>query len=219
MKTHGSKDIMRMKSIQTKALGDYMDALLYAYNMSCAITDPGKAMARGYAAKEVFGEHSALSQIFIERAIDLGGNNVRAVASLNPIDNSEEGIESEYEYIPIDQQPASRRLDQIVINTKYKTPHSLIVPLGKINTVKGTGPQFNLHEQFGGTIEVWRNEKGGYRLIYTSNCDPNFSIGSNRDFKFNEKIENWELVDYIEANYIANLTPLYGKSINIYCYD
>jgi hypothetical protein len=220
MKTHGSKDIMRMNSIKDKAMGDYMKTLLHSYNMACAITEPGKAMARGYAAQEVFGEQSAVSQVFFERAYDLsGGNEVRPLASVNPIDTSEEGIEAEYELIPIDQQPASRRELKTQVPKNHRTPHSIIVALGKINTIKGSGPQFDLAHYSGGTIEVWQTDAGRYRLIYTSNYESNFTMGEKRKFKFDSKIEEWTMVDYIEAIHIANLAPLYGKSINVYCYD
>jgi len=222
MKNYGSKDIMRMESIRDKAHGDYMQQLLYAYNMSCAITEPGKALARGFAAKEVFGEHTAVAQVFFERATDLtGGIEVRPVASVNPWDDSEEGIEAEYENIPIKQQPASRRPDFKVLEgtVNRKTPWSLIIPLGKLNTIKGEGPQFSLYKYPKGTIEVWQNEDGRYRLLYTSNYESVYYVNEKRKFKYDGKIVEWTLVDYIESEHIANLAPMYGKSISIYNYD
>jgi len=223
MKNYGSKDTMRMDSIKEKSLGDYMKQLLYAYNMACAITEPGKAMARGYAAEETFGEQSAVCQVFFERAYDLsGGQEVRPVASVNPWEETEEGIEAEYNDIPIDEQPSSRRPDRIMFketDPSPKTPWSILVYLGKINTIKGSGPQFNLYYYKNGTIEVWRTEDGKYRLIFTSNYDPNFGIGTTRTFKYDEKTVEWKMVDYIESSLVANLAPLYGKSLPIYCYD
>jgi len=223
MKKYGSKDIMRMESISEKAHGDYMQQMLYAYNMSCAITEPGKAMARGYAALAVFGEQSALGQVFFERAFNLsGGKEVKPVASVNPWEDTEEGIEAEYENIPIEEQPASRRPNKIIFkegNISPKTSFSNIMAHGKINVIKGSGPQFNIFNYYSkGTVEVW--ETGGkYRLVYTSNYDPNFGIGMKRVFKYDNKSVEWNLVDYIEAVHIANLAPLYGKSILIYSYD
>jgi len=221
MKKYGSKDIMRMESIQQKARGDYMQQIMYAYNMACAITEPGKAMARGYAAQEVFGEQSAIGQVFFERAYDLsGGREVRPVASVNQWEDTDEGIEAEYDGIPINEQPASRREDTILFNPRK--PIKTIAPiaaLGKINTIKGSGPKFNLYENPTGTIEVWQTEGGKYRLLYTSHYDPIWGIGCKRQFSFEGKIEKWEMVDYIEAKNISNLAPIYGKSINIYMYD
>lgn len=219
---YGSKDIMRMESIKEKSRGDYMSQLLHAYNMACAITLPGKAMARGYAAQEVFGEHSAVSQIFFERAYDLGGEDVRPVASVNPFDTSEEGIEAEYENIPIEQQPASRRSERKEIGDKHinrKAPWPKLIPLGKINTIKGDGPQFSLYGKLRGTMEVWQTEDGKYRLAYTAHYETLHFIGETRTFNVEGKLVEWTLVDYIESEYTANLAPLYGKSIPIYNYD
>ena len=64
MKNYGTKDIMRMESIRDKSgKDDFMTQVMYAYNMACAITEPGKALARGYAAQKVFGEYSAIAQV------------------------------------------------------------------------------------------------------------------------------------------------------------
>ena len=125
-----------MESIKEKARGDYMNQVMYAYNMACAITEPGKAMARGYSAQEVFGEQSVICQVFFERAFDLsGGREVRPVASVNPLDTSEEGIEAEYENIPMHEQPASRRDFKLeTTNARHKTPFSRIVALTLIDS-------------------------------------------------------------------------------------
>jgi len=222
MKKYGSKDIMRMESIREKARGDYMQQIMYGYNMACAITEPGKAMARGYAAQEIFGEQSAMGQIFFERAYDLsGGRDVRPVASVNQWENSEEGIEAEYEGIPENEQPASRRDNCIMFipGQHIKTAKVPLAALGKINTIKGTGPKFNLYDYASGTIEVWQTDGGRYRLVYTSHYDPVYGLGCKRQFTFEGKTEEWEMVDYIEANLVSNLAPIYGKSINIYTYD
>lgn len=221
MRNYGSKDVMRMESIKEKARGDYMNQVMYAYNMACAITEPGKAMARGYSAQEVFGEQSVICQVFFERAFDLsGGREVRPVPSVDPLDTSDEGIEAEYEAIPIDEQPASRRPDKLVTTgTKHKNPFSKIVALGKINVHKGSGPQFNLRDHPVGTMEMWQTDEGKYRMIYTTHYDPIYKIGDQRAFKYDDKTTEWKMVDYIEAKHVSNFAPLYGKSVNIYTYD
>ena len=222
MKNYGSKDIMRMESIKEKARGDYMQQIMYAYNMACAITEPGKAMARGYAAQEIFGEASAVGQVFFERAYDLsGGKEVRPEASVNQWEDTTEGIEAEYEGIPIEEQPASRRDDTIMFmpGQVIKTSKVPLVALGKINTIKGTGPKFNLYNNPSGTMEMWQTDGGRYRMIYTSHYEPIYGIGAARQFAFEGKVEEWKMIDYIEAKYVSNLAPLYGKSINIYWYD
>jgi len=219
MKKYGSKDIMRMESIKDKSHGEYMAQLLYAYNMSCAITEPGKVMARGYAAQEFFGEFSAIAGIFFERAHDLGGKNVIPTASVNAIDTSKEGIEAEYENIRIEEQPYSRRNKTNRKIKPKKTLFSNIIALGRINIIKNYGPKFNLYEQPWGIIEVWKNSKGSYKLLYTANYESMYVLNEKRLFKYDNKTVEWELIDYIETDYVSNLAPLYGKSIAMYNYD
>lgn len=223
MKNFGTKDLMRMDSIRDKSQGDYMRQLTYAYNMAVAITEPGKAMARGYAAQEIFGEQTAIAQVFFERAYDLsGGRDVRPAASENPYDTSEEGIEEEYDTIPLEKQPASRRppheIEIWIEGNKPKTPFSNLEYRGKLNVIKGEGPDFSLYNYSVGTIEVWESETGTPRLTFTSNYEPNYGIGIKRQFRYDNKIVEWKMIDYIEVENVGNLAPLYGKSISVYCY-
>ena len=218
MKKYGSKDLERMESLRDKSKEDKETEFMHALNMAIAIDLPGKAMARGYAAQEVFGELSPLAYVFFERAYELGGDNVKPEASVNPLDTSEEGVESFYETIPLEQQPYSRREYKKLYNGR-KTLVSSILPRGKVNLIKGTGPDFSIYDNPYGTIEVWQNEEYRFRLIYTINNEPNSGIGEKREFKYDNRWLKWVLVDYIEAEYIANLVPLYGKSIPIYNYN
>jgi len=222
MKKYGSKDIDRMESIRDKSHGDYMSQLNYAFNMATAITEPGKAMARGYAAQEVFGDQAALAQVFFERAHDLGGKNVKPTASVNDFDD----VDAEYASIPMEERPASlREIQRILKGTvKRKSSVSNLVSLGKINTIKGTGPQFSLFDYPPGTIEVWEDHTMGgnskkYRLVYTSHYESVYYIDEERNFLYNNVIHKWQMVDYIESEHISNLAPMYGKSIAIFCYD
>jgi len=217
MKKYGSKDLMRMESIRDKAYGDYMSQLNYAFNMASAITEPGKAMARGYAAQEIFGEHTAVAQVFFERAYDLGGKDVRPVASVNAFDD----IDSEYANIPLEERPASKQDNPRILKgtIKRKTTSSNLVALGKVNTIKGTGPKFDLYKYPNGTLEVWKAPTGTFRLVYTSHYESIYYINEDRNFKYDDKVQNWIMVDYIESKFISNLAPLYGKSIAIFCYD
>ena len=220
MKKYGSKDIMRMESIEEKAHGDFLERMMYAYNMACAITDPGKAMARGYAAQEVFGEHSPVAATFFERAHQLGGTNVRPMASVSWT-NSEEGIETELSDIPEEEQPASRRTEKKILDSDdliiRKNTWSEIMALGRMNLIKGSGPEFNLYNYPAGTIEVWE-ENDKYKMIYTSNREPNFYINETRSFKYEGNNKKWKLIDYIESEFVSNLAPLYGKNLPIFMY-
>lgn len=221
MKNYGSKDIMRMESIRDKGPNDFMTQMMYAYNMSCAITEPGKALARGYAAQEVFGEYSPICAVFFERAYKLGGSSVVPTASENPWDESEEGIEELYLEIPEKEQPASRRPNPLVLagEVNRRTSWSALVYLGKLNLIKGSGPNFDLRNYPLGTIEIWETDDQKYRIIYTGNLEPNYLIGEERAFKYDGKEVVWKMADYIESEFVANLAPLYGKSLPIYNYD
>jgi hypothetical protein len=217
MKKYGSKDVMRMESIREKSSGDYMSQLNYAFNMATAITEPGKAMARGFAAREIFGGMSAVAAVFFERAHNLGGENVKPTASVNAF----EDVDAEYAAIPLEERPGSLRNNPKIIGNKIikrKTAYSNLVSLGKLSTIKGTGPKFNLYDYPPGTIEVWE-ENGKFRLIYTSHYESLYFINEERSFKYDSKMVEWTLVDYIESDYVANLAPLYGKSIMIFSYD
>ena len=209
---------MRMESIRDKSYGDYMTQLTYAFNMAMAITEPGKAMARGYAAQELFGEQAAIAYIFFERGFDLGGKDVKPTASVNAFDD----VDAEYANIPLEERPESRKDNPKILQgtVKRSNPWSTIIALGKVNVIKGIGPKFNLYDYPGGTIEVWKPPTGTtYRLIYTSNYESIYYINEERMFKFEDKIQTWTMIDFIEASFIANLAPLYGKSIAIFCYD
>lgn len=232
MKTFGSKDLMRMKSIEDKAHGDYMKQLVHAWNMACAITDPGKSMARGFAAQERFGQHSAVAAVFFERAHDIGGTDIRPTVSANPWDTSAEGIEAEFDNIPENEQPGSRRKVRKEMSKEQsakikRSTISTLAALGKLSLTKGTGVQFNLYDYPTGTIEVWITEDEKYRLVYTSHYESVFYINEDRNFVYestvagNKSTKNvkWELIDYIESKHALNLAPLYGKSLPIFCYD
>ncbi len=220
MKKYGSKDIMRIESILEKSNGDYMKQLLYSYNMACAITEPGKAMARGHAAQEVFGERSAVASVFFERAHDIGGDDVVAVVSVNQWNDTEEGVAAEFEGLSEEELPASRR--KILVtkpNKKTKTSFAMIESFGRLNVIKGTGPQFDLHDYGTGILEVWEDSNKKHKIVFTSNYEPNYSIGSRRSFKHDNKISEWLMVDYIDLEHSVNLAPLYGKSIMIFAYS
>jgi hypothetical protein len=221
MKNYGSKDLMRLESIRDKAPNDFMTQMMYAYNMSCAITEPGKALARGYAAQEVFGEYSPICAVFFERAYKLGGSSVVPSASENPWDDSDEGLEELYYEIPEKEQPASRKPNPMVLTGEVsrRTSWSALAYLGKLNLIKGSGPNFDLRRYPLGTIEVWETEDEKYRIIYTGNLEPNYLIGEERTFKYEGKEVVWKMIDYIESEFVSNLAPLYGKSLPIYSYD
>lgn len=77
----GQKDLVRMQDIKTKSAGNHDKELSLAKTQANIIQDAGKAQARAEAAEEVFGSGSDISQIFHDRAVELGGSGVRSKAS------------------------------------------------------------------------------------------------------------------------------------------
>jgi hypothetical protein len=77
----GQKDLVRMQDIKTKSAGNHDKEISLATTQAKIIQDAGKAQARAEAAEEVFGSESDISQIFHDRAVELGGSSVRSVAS------------------------------------------------------------------------------------------------------------------------------------------
>jgi hypothetical protein len=78
---YGQKDLVRMQDIKTKAAGNVDQEIALANVQAKLITKAEKAAARAEAAQEVFGSGSPVAQIFGDRAKELGGNYVHAVAS------------------------------------------------------------------------------------------------------------------------------------------
>ena len=225
MQPYGTKDIMRIQDIRQRADGDFIEEAKLAYKMANEIELPGKAMARGYAAIQVYqNNYSPIAGIFFTRACELAGEkdirNIDISASMLSVDNNEEAIEQAYSRIPIEKQPASRRFDyphEKADISKKKTFFDLL-SLAKINVVKGAGPNFDSKYIKTGTIEIWKTDTKKIRIIYTGSPIPTALFGDIREFRFEGKREKWTMVDYIEVYNIVNLQPLYGTTITAYMY-
>jgi hypothetical protein len=224
LETYGTKDLMRIQDIRAKAAGDFIEEIKLAYLMANEIETPGKAMARGYAAVVAYqNNYSPVAGVFFTRACELSGEkdirNIKAMASMNSV-GDEDALEEAYSRIPKENQPASRRAfnSQEKVTVSNKKGVFELLPLAKINVVKGTGPNFDVHYQSTGTIEVWKNSADKPRIIYTGSPMPTCSMGQTREFKFEDKRETWTMVDYIEVYNMMNLMPLYGTSITGYMY-
>lgn len=222
---YGSKDLMRIHDIQKRAENDLLKEIELAYRMAQEIEIPGKAIARGYAALEVYKtKYSPVAAIFFDRACKLANasdvDDIQAMASMNIIRDGDEDVEAAYEHVPTQKQPASRWPAGMRLTQSFgKKTTSNIISMGKVNVVKGEGPEFNVYYSKFGTIEVWKNEAGKTKLIYTASPEPNYVIGTEHEFKYELEWEKWVMVDYIDANSMVNLMPLYGTTIPIYSYD
>ena len=205
-----------MAEIHRRSGGDFMTAVGLVKRMAEAIEQPGKAQARGYAAQNYFGQLSPLAYIFFERAQELGGDNVKPEASVDPIKD----VESAYEGIPEDQLPASRK----IVDERKPNPtgrKSLpIDPMGNVSLVNGTGKQFSTKIYSHGTIEVWSDPNYKKpKLLWTSSPDPLFEIGDVQDFHYEDKRGEWTMLDHIDLVHMGNLIPLYGKNLQIFSYS
>jgi len=223
---YGTKDLMRIQDIFKKSDGDLYEAFKLAVRMAGEIEDPGKAMARGYAAIDVYkSPYSPIAGVFFTRACDLSGESdirdIRTMASMNSVGDDEEAIEMAYRSIPIEKQPASRRSDspQKHFFNSNKIGYSTITSLAKINVVKGTGPHFDMKFMKNGTMEIWKNPDQKIRLVYTGSANPLSNINDQKDFKFEGKRETWTMIDYIEVINMMNLQPLYGASLTSFMYS
>ncbi len=78
---YGQKDLIRLEDIRTKSAGDHDKELSLANTQANIIKNAVKAKARAEAAEEVFGVSSDISQIFHDRARELGGEYVQSRAS------------------------------------------------------------------------------------------------------------------------------------------
>jgi hypothetical protein len=223
---YGTKDLMRITDIQKKSNGDLFEAFKLAVRMAGEIEDSGKAMARGYASIAVYKSlYSPIAGVFFTRACDLSGENdirnIRALASMNSVGDNDEAIEEAFSGISVEKQPASRRPKETweKSNILNRRGFSDIVPLGKINVVKGTGPGFDPKYMKNGIMEVWKNPDEKTRIIYTGSSIPTSQIDSKKDFKFDGQRETWTMIDYIEVTNMMNLHPLYGASLTAFMYN
>ena len=226
MQPYGTKDVMRIQDIRQKADGNFIEEVKLAFKMANEIELPGKAMARGYAAIQVYqSNYSPIAGIFFTRACELTGEkdirNIDISASMLSVDDNEEAIEQAYSRIPIEKQPASRIFGypHEKVDIIKKKIYFDLLSLAKINVVKGSGPNFDSSYQKTGTIEVWKNSTKKPRIIYTGSPIPTALIGDNREFRFEGKREIWAMVDYIEVYNMMNLQPLYGTSILGFMYN
>jgi hypothetical protein len=230
---YGSKDLMRITDIRKKSGGDIVEEFKLALRMANEIELPGKAIARGWAAVEVYrngkgnpDQYSPIAAIFFQRACELAGeddiNDIKAMASANTVGDSDEDIEAAFENVPTEKQPASRRELQGInmkIDSRVSKRISDLIPLEKINVVKGEGPNFNVFYTKTGTVEIWMTDENKFRMIYTGSPEPTSNMGDKKEFRFEDRRETWTMVDYTEVYNMQHLMPLYGPSLTSYMYN
>ena len=227
---YGTKDLMRISDIRKKSGGDIIEEFKLAVRMANEIELPGKAIARGWAAVDVYrnsngnpDQYSPIAAVFFQRACELAGeddiNDIKAMASMNSVGDGDEDVEAAYDSVPTEKQPASRRPPEMLSKIISKKRVSDLLPLAKINIVKGEGPNFDILVTKTGTVEIWKTNEDKIRMVYTGSPEPTANIGDEREFKINEDREMWTMVDYTEVYNMMHLMPLYGSSLSSYMYN
>ena len=210
---YGQKDLVRMEDIKTKADGDPEVEIKLATTQAKLINKGPKAAARAEAAEEVFGSDHAVTQIFREKAAELGASVGKAsqgvLAPVKAPAGKGEKLEREFKRKKI--LPSERlggedvesggsfgRGDGDVFqkmgigrfakppetSNEYVWHKAAILPIGWVDLGSGESKYFNVKED-GGMAEIWETPEGRYRLIITSGT-PSQKIGVTQDFKHDQ---------------------------------
>jgi len=255
---YGQKDYVRMSDIKTKAAGNHEKELSLARTQAAIIQDAGKAQARAEAAEEVFGSGSDISQIFHDRAVELGGSNVKSKASkavLAPVvapvgkgERIERKFKTQY-LLPSERMGGaapevgqaktggggfSRGNSEIFKSLgigRFSTPPEIggsrlrtasIASIGRVHLGTGECEYFNVLDTYkGSTAEVWKNENGNERLVFTSGDKPLAKLKDYREFRNDQtwqKMGEWTMIDYVPTSELKELIRVYGASLPGYCY-
>jgi hypothetical protein len=249
-----------MQDIKTKAAGDHNKEISLATTQAKIIGDAGKAQARSEAAEQVFGQGSDISQIFHERAVELGGSNVKSKATqavlapvVGPVGKGEK-IERKFktQYLLPSERMGAAAPEVTQAKTggggfsrgnsdAYKTlgigrfssasapevggkrlSSASIASLGRVHLGTGECDYFNVIDNWNsGTAEVWKNENGNPRLVFTSGDKPLAKIKDYREFRNDQTwkpMGDWGMVDYVPVKELKELIRVYGASLPGYTY-
>lgn len=248
----GQKDLVRMQDIKTKAAGDHSKEISLATTQAKIIGDAGKAQARAEAAEQVFGAGSDISQIFHDRAVELGGSGVRSKASkavlapvVGPVGKGEK-IQRKFktQYILPSERVGAARAEEggefkrrgeifkqmgIGRFSEASAPEiggkrlsqASIASLGRVNFGTGESQYFNVYDTYDGTAEIWKDQNGNFKVVFTSGDKPLAKIQDYREFRNDQtwaRIGEWTMVDYVPVKEMKELIRKYGGSLPGYTY-
>lgn len=162
------KDLKRVQDFRTKSGGDYQKEIRLAQQMANTLTNVEKAIGRAEAALEVYGEWNEIVNIFFNKAKQLGYTGTppgerTVLGSKLPKHLQYKNPRREQDYRRGGVAGRGRHF--------YGNP---ILPLGKVDLRTGGSPSFNVYDTWmseeneGGTVEVWRDNKG----VDTSHLEP-----------------------------------------------
>jgi hypothetical protein len=100
-----------------------------------------------------------------------------------------------------------------------------ISPIGRVNFGTGECDYFNVHDDYKGhTAEIWKDNSGHFKVIFTSGDKPNGKLEDYRQF-INDQTWRpisgrgyWTLKDYVPEAELKELIRVYGGSLPGYCY-
>ena len=212
---YGQKDLIRMEDIKTKAAGDEVKEIQLASTQAKLIAKGPKAAARAEAAEAVFGPDHTVSQIFRDRAGELGASVGRAskgvLAPVKAAPGKGEKLEREFKtkkILPSERvgyksaeeggsfgRAGGDAFQKLGIgrfskppetSDKYEYSPASILPIGSVDLGSGESKYFNVYDTWpDSTAEVWETQEGRYKLVFTSG-GPSLKIGQRRDFRHDQ---------------------------------
>jgi len=199
------KDLARIENIVKKSKGDKESMMKYVNSMANAIKDKHKAFQRGKAADEILNYPEA-GEVFFKRAQELGLD-----FDIN-VERSRSGMSKFGITIPklgsLQSQPHEEP-------QKNKWNENSILPIGSVNLQNDENEYFNVIED-GGVAEIWKDEKGNFKMVLTSGDRPTANIGWTGDFRHDQTWanigRNWELVEWVQAKDLTALLRVLNKT-------
>lgn len=200
------KDIQRIRDLFAKSKGDDGKLLQLTRNMAKSIDDVEKAQSRADAAIQILGTMGGneIADIFSDRVKELGGS-----------------VSQKYK-LPASQLPNPK----IALKGGYRggrDNESPISGIGSVNLETGDSKYWNVYDTWEnkGTVEVWEDHNGKYKLVFTSGDEPYEGIGKIQDFKDDQTWAHkgrWTMRDYTPLKDMRGLIPLYGRKMFGYVY-
>lgn len=211
------KDIDRIIGILSKSGGDMVKATKLAAQMSKLITDQSKANRRYEAALSILGKDHPVTKIFLDGLDNASPSTTQDLKknTLGKLGSQSSRRNDGHDFKPRVMQGRRGYGRQM---------GSAILPLGAVNFTTGDSKMFNVLDTWGRergtTAELWKDDNGKYKVIFTSGDGPIYKIGTraffNHDQNFNE-IFNGTMVDWVNIGDL-DLLLKYAKSAPGYVY-
>lgn len=199
------KDLDRMDSILKKSNGDKEKMMNYVHSMAKAIKDPHKALQRGRAADEILKDKDA-GNVFYNRAIELGLD-----VDIN-LERSKRGLSM----FGIEVPTLGSKIGKQYEEGKGTRVNGYILSIGTVNIQTGESKYFNIYDTWPDSLaEVWKDEKGNYKLLFTAGSKPMGDIGATGFFHDSQSHREigygWELVEWVKVKDLKDILREFNK--------